>query len=125
VNAPTIQIDTIDDNVTSAPVQTTETGSPPPHPLARASSCPQQRSGDISSVVNRREPEPKLKSIIKKRYTNGSTYTQSEDDAGNTVAAAGDNAQTSDYTKQTSVSSKSSATSERKGIHGRGCCSIC
>jgi len=112
VNAPAEQNDTAGAPA-SAPVDGPEGGTGA-HPLARAVSCPPPGS---SPVVTGNEPEPKrLKSIIKKTVSNGNTSTQSGD-----VLASGDTAQASDYTKQTSVSSKSSG---RRAIISRGCCII-
>ena len=121
INVPTVANATDDnDGILSAPVQSSDSGrDTAAHPLARAVSCPPPSSGSISG-----QPEPKLKSIIKKTCSNGQPYTESGGDSHN-VTAAGDSAQAADYTKQTSVSSKSSVGSERKGILGRSCCTIC
>jgi len=124
INVPTIQNDTADDGgISTAPVQSADSGQDAKaHPLARAVSYPPLTSGGVSSVFNG-QPEPKLKSIIKKTYSNGQPYTESGGDSHN-VTAAGDSAQAADYTKQTSVSSKSSVGSDRKGILGRSCCTV-
>jgi len=123
IHVPTLQNTATRDGSTSAPVEKIGSGG---HPLARAISCPPPNSGDISPVVNGHEPERKhLKSIIKKTMSNGNTYTETGD-ASRDVAATGDAAQTSDYTKQTSVSasSKSSVGSDRRGILNKNCCIV-
>lgn len=121
ITGPTPTNATANDGVASAPVQATDSGSRS-HPLARAVSCPPPGSGNVLPVVNGHEPEPKhLKSIIKKTWSNG---TQSGDMTRDT-AASGDAEHTSDYTKQTSVSSKSSVgSSDRKGVLSRSCCVV-
>ena len=91
-----------------------------PQPFSRAASCPPS-----STVVNSHEPEMKhLKSIIKKSLSNGNTSTSQSGFVSSDAAAPAGTEQASAYTKQASVTSKTSTGSDRRGLRGQGCCII-